>query len=173
MIKEIIKRGLQMVFGHFIFDAPGLIQIRLAILKCFFSVGKKCIIAHNVIFTQPDGLKGGKLVLGNRVEISPHVEIDYSGCIIIEEDVWISQGVIVETHSHEVRTKSLKYDHSIMTSPLIIKKDAWLGARAFISPKVNYIGIGAVIGAGAIVTKNVPDWAIVAGVPATIIGYRE
>jgi acetyltransferase-like isoleucine patch superfamily enzyme len=173
MIGEIFRRATQMVIGHFIFDAPGLMQIRLFFLRRFFKIGKDCIIAHNVLFNQPDSLKGGKLILKDRVEISPHVEIDYSGGVTLEEDVWISQGVIIETHSHEVRSRRLKYDHEIITSPLVIKRDAWIGARAFITPKVTTIGEGAVIGAGSIVTKDVPDWAIVAGVPAKIIGYRE
>lgn len=55
---------------------------------------------------------------------------------------------------------------------LEIGNDCWIGANAVILPKVSSIGNGAVVGAGAIVTKNVPPYAIVAGNPARIIGYR-
>jgi acetyltransferase-like isoleucine patch superfamily enzyme len=55
---------------------------------------------------------------------------------------------------------------------LKIGNDVWIGANAIILPSVNYIGDGAIIGAGAIVTKNVPDFAIVVGNPAKIIKYR-
>ncbi len=54
---------------------------------------------------------------------------------------------------------------------VIIKNDVWIGANSVIMPGVT-IGNGAIIGAGAIVTKDVPDYAIVAGVPSEIIKYR-
>lgn len=173
-LKEIIYRGVQKVIGWWPFDAPGLMQIRMAGYRVIATkVGKKCIFAHGVLLTQPDGLKGGSLVLGDRVEISPHVEIDYSGGIVIEDDVWISTGVTIETHEHKIDSKALKYDHPILTYPLTIKRDSWIGAKAFINPKVSVIGEGAIVGAHAVVTKDVPDWAIVAGIPAKIIGYRD
>ena len=55
---------------------------------------------------------------------------------------------------------------------LVIEHDAWIGERAHILPKCKRIGIGAVVGAGAVVTKDVPDYAIVGGNPAQIIRYR-
>ena len=55
---------------------------------------------------------------------------------------------------------------------LVIEHDAWIGERAQVLPKCKRIGIGAVVGAGAIVTKDVPDYAIVGGNPAKIIRYR-
>ena len=55
---------------------------------------------------------------------------------------------------------------------LEIGHDAWIGANALITPGCSRIGLGAVVGAGAVVTKNVPDFAIVAGNPARVIRYR-
>ncbi len=54
---------------------------------------------------------------------------------------------------------------------VIIKNDVWVGANSVVMPGVT-IGNGAIIGAGAVVTKDVPDYAIVAGVPAKVIKYR-
>jgi hypothetical protein len=54
----------------------------------------------------------------------------------------------------------------------VIGNDVWIGQNAIILASVAQIGDGAVIGAGAVVTKDVPEYAIVAGVPAKIIGYR-
>lgn len=55
---------------------------------------------------------------------------------------------------------------------VIIGNDVWIGMRSIIMPDVK-IGDGAVIGAGAVVTKDVLDYAIVGGVPARIIKYRK
>ena len=57
-------------------------------------------------------------------------------------------------------------------TPLHIAGDVWIGARAIILPGCQRIGHGSIIGAGAVVTKDVPNWAIVGGNPATIIKYR-
>lgn len=55
---------------------------------------------------------------------------------------------------------------------LIIGHDVWIGANAIICPGCNYIGKGAVIGAGAVVTKNIPDFGVMAGNPAALIKMR-
>lgn len=57
-------------------------------------------------------------------------------------------------------------------SKLEIGHDAWLGARAIVTPGCHRIGIGSVVAAGAVVTKDVPDFAIVGGNPARIIKFR-
>ena len=56
-------------------------------------------------------------------------------------------------------------------SPVTIGSDVWIGARAIVLDVVS-IGDGAIIGAGAVVTKDVPDYAVVGGVPARIMRYR-
>lgn len=57
-------------------------------------------------------------------------------------------------------------------SRLKIGNDVWIGARVTILAKIGTIGNGVIIGAGSVVTKAVPDYAIVAGNPAKVIGYR-
>ena len=57
-------------------------------------------------------------------------------------------------------------------SEVVIGNDVWIGKRVIIMPGVK-VGDGVIIGAGAVVTKDVPDFAIVGGVPAKIIRYRK
>lgn len=55
---------------------------------------------------------------------------------------------------------------------VVIENDVWIGMRVVIMPGVK-VGNGVVIGAGAVVTKDIPDYAIVGGVPAKIIKFRK
>jgi len=63
-------------------------------------------------------------------------------------------------------------EYNIKCSKLVIGHDVWIGEHAIITPSVTEIGIGAIVAAGAVVTKNVPNFAVVAGNPARIIRYR-
>lgn len=58
------------------------------------------------------------------------------------------------------------------SAPLVIEHDVWIGHGAIITPRCHRIGLGAIVGAGAVVTKDVPDFAIVAGNPARVLRYR-
>lgn len=63
-------------------------------------------------------------------------------------------------------------EDTISSGSLQIGHDVWLGERAIITAGCGRIGIGAVVGAGAVVTKDVPDFSVVAGAPARILRYR-
>ena len=60
-----------------------------------------------------------------------------------------------------------------LVTSIRIETDVWVGTGAIVLPSVGHIGEGAIIGAGAIVTKDVEAFSIVAGNPARVIGHRE
>lgn len=88
--------------------------------------------------------------------------------IIIGSKVAISEGAFLCTASHDISRAS----RPLTTAPIRVGDGAWIGARAFIHPGVT-IGEGAVVGACAVVTRDVPPWAVVAGNPARIVKMRE
>ena len=91
----------------------------------------------------------------------------------------ISTAMLYEGFLNE-KNRKLWFDRAVAcekspnkTFKVEIGNDVWIGANVFInSSTVKTIGNGAIIGAGAVVTKDVPPYAIVVGVPAKIIGYR-
>jgi virginiamycin A acetyltransferase len=97
--------------------------------------------------------------------------------------VSIAGGIRVFLRNHPISNLSMHpffYNHllgylkedTIATGTLEIGDDAWIGERAIFTPGCSKVGIGAVIGAGSVVTRDVPDFAIVAGNPARILRHR-
>ena len=82
----------------------------------------------------------------------------------IGRNVIINDGVRLLTASHMVND----IDFNLVTSPIVISDYAWVAIGAIILPGVS-VGVGAVVGAGALVTKDVPDGGIVVGNPARLI----
>lgn len=81
--------------------------------------------------------------------------------------------VVILTHTHNIeRTDIPMGAQGSRVAKVVIGNDVWIGMRSIIMPGVN-IGNGVVIGAGAVVTKDIPDYAVVGGVPAKIIRFRK
>ena len=81
--------------------------------------------------------------------------------------------VVILTNSHIFTDISLPMRCQGETvAPVYIGDDVWIGTRVIILPGVR-IGNGVIIGAGAVVTKDIPDYAVVGGIPAKIIRYRK
>ncbi|WP_373478948.1 acyltransferase [Geminocystis sp.] len=110
------------------------------------------------------------VTIGERAKISSHSFICEG--VILEDEVMIGHGVMFTNDLYPSATNSdgsLKTDHDWETLPTLVKRRASIGSNATILPKIT-IGENALVGAGAVVTQDVPDYAIVAGVPAKIIG---
>jgi acetyltransferase-like isoleucine patch superfamily enzyme len=108
-----------------------------------------------------------------KVYFGYHVMIDsvHPELVEVEEHVWLARDVKIATHFNP--TPVLKQVvGGKTTAKVIIKRGALVNMAAIILPGVT-IGEGAMVGAGAVVTKDVPDWAFVAGNPARIVKYLK
>ncbi|GAB5442268.1 MAG: hypothetical protein Fues2KO_26170 [Fuerstiella sp.] len=99
-------------------------------------------------------------------------EIDCTERVSIGDGVLLAPGVFITDHNHRIaRTTEIRLQ-GCASAPVVIEDDVWVGANAIILPGVR-ISKGAVIGAGAVVTKNVPAYEVWAGVPAQKKSDRE
>lgn len=103
--------------------------------------------------------------------------------VTIGRYVSIAQGVCLLRRNHPIdrlSTHPFFFNHrlgyvrrdTMEFRPLIIRDDAWLGERSIFTPGCTQVGVGAIVGAGAVVTRDVPDFAIVGGSPARVLKYR-
>ena len=112
--------------------------------------------------------------IGEDVNITPGFIVNdgYSGLCRIGNRVSIATNVtiVVDSNPNNSRLQDHPYvkQHLIKTAPVVIEDDVWLGTNAIILPGVR-IGAGSIVGAGAVVTEDVPPRCISAGVPARVI----
>lgn len=130
-------------------------------------VGTDTMISHHVKIRDPE-----KISIGSHTHITNNVILDGRGTLTIGDDVLIGYQSIIMTYARGFRDRdTLIRLQPGSASPVVIGNDVWLGARVVVLPGVT-IHDGAVIAAGAVVTKDVPAYAVAAGVPARVIGQR-
>ena len=137
--------------------------------KNHYSLGEGCFVEYGVEFSRQHHLDGS-LHVGNHVLFAKKVFIDYSGEVIIDDDVKIAAGVAIESHHRDLEAYNKGQDINIPTK-LHICKGAYIGTHAIILDSCNYIGKCARIGAGAVVTKDIPDYAVAVGIPAKVVKF--
>ena len=94
------------------------------------------------------------------------------GTVRIGDNFHSASGLRILTQSHNYRGGALPYDRSVVVKDVIIDDNVWIGMDVLVLPGVS-IGEGAIIQAGAVVSKSVPALAIVGGNPALVIKSRD
>jgi acetyltransferase-like isoleucine patch superfamily enzyme len=117
------------------------------------------------------GDKGG-IRIGSRVEINNFAIVNGTGGVDIGDDTLIGPGVRLISYQHRFAAGSTIRSQVSDARPIRIGRDVWLGANAVVLAGVT-VGDGAVIAAGAVVTRDVPANAVVAGVPARQVKARS
>lgn len=130
----------------------------MEVMNELFDIGEDSFVMAPIAGAAIDMLK-----IGNNVYINSNSLLMARGGITIEDDVLIAANVQLLSNNHD------EYERQILTcKPIHIKKGAWIGAGASILPGVT-IGKYAIVGAGAIVTKDVGDFEVAVGIPAKVV----
>jgi maltose O-acetyltransferase len=141
-------------------------KLRVAGLRGIIGIGKKTII-------QP----GFRFGLKNSVQIGNHCQINedvYIQSATIGNYVLIAQKValLAVTHKFGNMEVPIVLQGSTDVNPVIVEDDVWIGRNVVVMPGIR-IAKGAIVGAGAVVTKDIPAYAIAGGVPAKVIRFRK
>lgn len=121
----------------------------------------------------PEDDSHGFFSIGDHSYIGCNAVLGAGGGIRIGNNVLIGQCVNLHAENHRFADSArLIREQGLSHKGIVIEDDVWIGSKATILDGVT-VGAGAVIGAGAVVTSSVPAYAIVAGVPARMIGSRK
>jgi len=166
------------------------VRVRLASLR-LGRTGKNLVIGRNVEFLRfPKNIDLGENVVindgcricptnnGARIEIGDWTSLNYN-CLVfaaslikIGRDCMIAPYAYLVDSNHGIKKGTPMRAQQMTAKPIIIGNDVWIGAGARVLAGVT-IGDGAIVAAGAVVTKDVPPYAIVGGVPAKFIRARD
>lgn len=136
--------------------------------KQFKECGKDLRISHHVTLYNPH-----KMIVGNRVFIASYAHINAGGGLSIGDNCAIAHYAKIFSVNHDLDNDQVFWHHAWKpTEPIKIGKDVWIGSAAIVLPGVA-IGDGSIIGAGAVVAKDIPPYSLVVGNPAKVIRTRN
>lgn len=136
----------------------------------YLEIGNNCTIQNyaSIALTKPNP----RIIIGNDVVIGRFSVLTNKNLIKIGNDVLIGAYVQIIDVNHGMLAGPIIRNQDAQIGEVIIGNDVWIGAGAKILKNVH-IGDGAIIGANAVVTKDVPPNAIAVGIPAKVIKYRQ
>lgn len=162
-VKNKIKELLEWMTNTIISNLPSK-HVRICWLKMLgMKILSPILIMEGFHIRNPKGIQ-----IENGVSIGPHVLLDGRKGLHIGKNAVIAYEAIIWTLNHDYNDVNFCGKGAAVD----IGEYAWICSRSIILPGVK-IGKGSVVASGAIVTKDVPDYTIVAGVPAKVVGKRE
>lgn len=131
-------------------------------------IGENVTIHPSVLIRNPESIS-----IGDNTNINHGCELHGRGGLIIGSNTLLAYNIMIFTDTRVFRTEALlKSVRERLSKPVVIGDDVWIGANVLIMGDVQ-ISDHSVIAAGSVVSKDVPPWAIAAGNPARVIGYRN
>lgn len=161
--KRLIQELMHYVANHVVNKVP-FYAIRYFYYEKLYNVQ---IGKYSAVHMDLKLMTRGGVEIGNHTVINRDCTLDGRGGLLIGNNVSISPEVMILTAEHDVNSSSF----AGVVGRVVIQDYAWIGSRATILPGVT-IGKGSVVAAGAVVTKDVPEYTIVGGIPAKTIGTR-
>lgn len=133
------------------------------------SIGDNCVIRDYAVLSPGHG----SISIGNNCAIGMFNYLDGNAELCIGNDVHIGPHVCIYTANHIYSDLNVAiHKQGLDCKPVRIGDDVWIGSHAVILAGVN-VGKGSVIAAGAVITKNIPEYSVVAGIPAKVIKKRN
>jgi acetyltransferase-like isoleucine patch superfamily enzyme len=166
--KGIIIRHAECIsIGDDVFIAGG-VPLRSEGNKALIKIGAKSVLAYGAMLLTHEGT----IELGENCSVNDYCMLYGYGGLKIGNNVSIATGTVIVPANHNFSRRDIPFKSQGSTGlGIIIEDDVWIGANVTILDGIH-IGHGAIIGAGAVVTKSVEPFTIVGGVPARFIRER-
>ena len=131
------------------------------------SIGDNVTLYHGV-YIQPSGKE---ITIGSNTHFAPYSVL--YGPLSVGDNCAIAAHVVLASVAHSLADPDIPFNKQpVDQREIIIEDNVWIGANAVITPGIT-IGTGSIIGAGAVVTKDVPPYSVMGGVPARLIRKRK
>lgn len=165
LMRRVCVRALARRCGDGLRVAPGvsLRHVETFVIGDGVTIGEQAII---------QGRHDGECVIGRKVWIGPQAFIDARDLVIGDNVGWAPGARLLGSSHTGMPIHQPVIATDLLIEPTTIEADADIGVNAVLLPGVT-VGRGAIVGAGAVVTRDVPAYAKVAGAPARVIGYRQ
>ena len=143
----------------------------------YMDIGQNCRIGRmsklDCIGWYADQWLSPKLTIGDNVYIGDFAAILCADSISIGDNTLIADNLLITDENHGTENNGVPYHaQPLHTKPVSIGKNVWIGANVVVLPGIT-VGDNAIIGAGAIVTRDIPPNAIAVGNPAKIVKYVD
>jgi acetyltransferase-like isoleucine patch superfamily enzyme len=147
---------------------------RISIPRCWADIrlGANVALDDGVVIVIGGPPRADKIVIGANTYVNRYTIFDAHWQLHVGERVMIGPHCYFTDADHSTDPKSSVQAQPMRHKPLIIEDEAWIGAHVTVLPGVR-IGKGAVLGAGSVVTADIPPMAVAIGSPARVVRYRD